>query len=881
MKKNVFLVLLLIGVSISLIANDVYAPVKFGERPVINLDKIPENAYEKGKIRLKFKESEISKIENGEVKLNNQGVIEFGITSVDLLNNEFKVSASLKVFGSPALENQYKERHRAWGFNRWFELKFDSKNDIKEMVKKYANLAEIEVAEPIYKKKLIGNVTTDMNGKQIKQNPISFKDVKSGKWSPDDPRYDEQWHYDNTGQQSGTVDSDIDLPEAWDIHKGTDNVIVCIQDGGITYNHEDISGNMWSGRGYNFVAGNSTIEPHDHGTHVAGTVAAVTNNSVGVSGIAGGSGSGDGIRLMSAQVFTASSSGGMELAPVYAADNNAAISQNSWGYTDVNVYDQAVLDAIDYFNANGGGTVLDGGLTIYAAGNAGTTGDWYPGCYSGAMAVAATDNNDVRSYYSNYDTWVEISAPGGYTGYTSDPKGVLSTVINGYDFYQGTSMACPHVSGVAALAISYAPGTMTALELRNLLKDNVDDISSLNPSYSGQLGTGRLNAYKVLSALNTGGPTCSITAPSNGTVVIIGDNVPIEVNASDPSKTVSFVEFFIDDIKIGEDSSSPYIYDWSTVGYSLTTHELKAVATDNDNNETVSSIVNVTITDGTSPVILYDQSQLPSFESARPAQDFEAPNDAYDCQGADDFTVPAGETWNISKIYAGGTTTGTTPQLIELVNIVIYDDDAGSIGAENVVINNVDAVPDSEPNLTITLPNVVILEAGTYWLSVQDATPYATAGQWFWSKQAAPTITYENYWTNTGGGFGVGAADWTAASVVWTDDLDYNLTFIIYGILPSDIDNNNLANSTTLEQNYPNPFNPVTTIKFFNKLSGSVKLSIYNVKGELVNSLINDKNANTGFRTVKFDASGLNSGVYYYKLETPEKTISKKMILVK
>ena len=170
--------------------------------------------------------------------------------------------------------------------------------------------------------------------------------------------------------------------------------------------------------------------PEDHGTHVAGTVAAVTNNSTGVAGIAGGSGSGNGVRLMSCQVFSGTGSGGFDQASIYAADNGAAISQNSWGYTSVNVYEQAVLNAIDYFNANGGGNVMTGGITIYAAGNDNATGNWYPGCYSGSFSVAATNNKDVRSYYSNYGSWINISAPGGEQTYNNDPKGVYSTKTN-------------------------------------------------------------------------------------------------------------------------------------------------------------------------------------------------------------------------------------------------------------------------------------------------------------------------------------------------------------------------------------------------------------------------------------------------------------------
>jgi subtilisin family serine protease len=245
--------------------------------------------------------------------------------------------------------------------------------------------------------------------------------------------------------------------------KGNSDVIVAIIDGGIDYNAcNDLAANMWDGIGFNFVNNSSTIIAHNHGTHVAGTVAAVTNNSVGVAGVAGGSGSGDGVRLMSCQVFTASSSGGFHIAPVYAADNGAAISQNSWGYVSAGIYSQPVLDAIDYFNAHGGGNALDGGITIFAAGNSNSSGQWYPACYSGAFSVAATNNQDKKAWYSNYDTWVDISAPGGETNSVT-ARGVLSTLNgNAYGYYQGTSMACPHASGTAALMASLGYGELSA-----------------------------------------------------------------------------------------------------------------------------------------------------------------------------------------------------------------------------------------------------------------------------------------------------------------------------------------------------------------------------------------------------------------------------------
>ncbi len=385
--------------------------VKRGERPSIDLQALPDDAYEKGLIKIKIDESFTQHLDENQTKLNDHGIVQFNIASIDQLNQHFEAKGVRKVFESKAFSAKYADRHRAWGFHLWYVLYFDEKVDIKELVRTYEKLPEVAIAEPDYKKELIASKLV------ISKVKTKGGDIPSPTdWTPNDTYYNQQWHYHNTGQQSGTIDADIDLPEAWDLEKGNSNVIVCIEDGGIQYDHEDLAGNMWSGLGYDFVNDDATIEPHDHGTHVAGTVAAESNNGVGVSGVAGGSGTNDGIRLMSCQVFTNSSSGGFHLAPIYAADNGACISQNSWTYTSPGSYDQVTLDAIDYFNVNGGGSaMLNGGITIYAAANYNSSSNYYPAYYSGTFSVAATNNQDIKSYYSNYGTWVDISAPGGET----------------------------------------------------------------------------------------------------------------------------------------------------------------------------------------------------------------------------------------------------------------------------------------------------------------------------------------------------------------------------------------------------------------------------------------------------------------------------------
>ena len=338
-----------------------------------------------------------------------------------------------------------------------------------------------------------------------------------------DPLFDDQWHYNNTGQRFGTAGADIQLLDAWAIETGAPEVIVQVVDSGMEITHPDLAANLWTNPcetqngqddcgngyvddvyGYNFANNNADVAPNDpqnkgdsHGIHVAGTIAATTDNDIGVAGVAGGDGTdGSGVRIMTAQTFS-NVNGGFAEAIVYGADNGAVISNNSWGNRFPGFIEQAILDAIDYFAAEAGGpdAPVQGGLVIFAAGNDNATGEWYPAFYETAMAVGSTDNNDDRSSFSNYGDWVEIAAPGG--SFFAPVWSTLHTAIDGgYGTMQGTSMAAPHVAGVAALVASHRPGLL-ADDLRTLLTISADDIVTDRP-----IGP-RLNAFTALDVAST------------------------------------------------------------------------------------------------------------------------------------------------------------------------------------------------------------------------------------------------------------------------------------------------------------------------------------------------------------------------------------------
>ncbi len=455
--------------------------VKRGERPPVELEKVPSDAYKQGVIEVKFKPYMDKYLDAQFLKSGEDDFVITGIKSLDEVN--FKVKAQLyerkldKLYNSknPGKVLSYKERHQAWGFHLIRIIEFNSKTDVIEAVKLFSELDEVEYAEPVYKVRLIEPVTDEIPIRGNNNTNTVKPNAENSKLTPNDPSYNLQYGFPL-----------INAPEAWDITMGNPNVLVAVIDQGIQWDHPDLAANMWSGIG---PEGTGTTVGY-HGTHVGGSVAAVSNNGIGVAGCAGGDGTANsGVKLMTCDMFNGIY--GDDELQIYAADNDAMISQNSWGYTTVNTYNQSSLDAIDYFNTNGGGTALAGGITIFAAGNDNDNGNWWPACYSEVLAVASTDMTDTKSGFSNYGTWVDISAPGSDIYSTS---GVNDPYIDDtYGYMSGTSMACPHVSGIASAIVSITEGLMTNTELRTLLLESVVDHYPNNPGYIGELGSGRID----------------------------------------------------------------------------------------------------------------------------------------------------------------------------------------------------------------------------------------------------------------------------------------------------------------------------------------------------------------------------------------------------
>ncbi|MBE0638375.1 MAG: S8 family serine peptidase, partial [Bacteroidales bacterium] len=461
-----------------------------GERPPVDFHQLSSKNWEPGIFIVKFNEEQVKNLDDASFTNGKDGALVTGIEAFDLLSIQFKVTAGQSVLSGlyqvPGKHNDFKERHKAWGFHQWFVFTMEYEGDLLQLIDAYKGLESVELVEPQLKIRRIEPVGRQPIPKDGGQN--------SPKWTPDDVFYNLQWNLENTGQtvfgMPGTPGSDVNVKPAWDITKGLPDVVVAIFDGGIKYDHVDLAGNRWPEIGPDGIF---TVAD-DHATSVAGIISAVSNNGAGVAGIAGGSGLGNGARLMSLDIYAGLHGlSTMELY-MYAADNGAAISQNSWGYVDPDVYNTDDLYGIDYFNANGGGDVMDGGITFFAAGNDGDGQNWYPGYYSGTVAVAGTDNNDRRAYFSSYGAYVGLSAP----GLNVPSTGIATGGADGYFYNSGTSFSSPHASGVAALMLAMAPGKLSPQQLREIMKATADDIDYLNPDVAGQIGVGRINAVAAL-----------------------------------------------------------------------------------------------------------------------------------------------------------------------------------------------------------------------------------------------------------------------------------------------------------------------------------------------------------------------------------------------
>lgn len=480
------------------------------------------------------------------VKGTNRKYVQTGVTPLDRVNQKVKAVSMTRVF---PYAGKNEAKHKAFGLDLWYDVHYEASGMKLAQARNLFRSAEgVSYAQRIPLYKPIGGE------RFLEVSPAAVaRAAKAASTMPfNDPLLNDQWHYNNDGHIAGTkVGADANVFKAWETGvTGSKDVVVAIIDGGFQVDHPDLKDNVWintaelNGKpgvdddgdgyvddiyGYNFVINSSDINAHSHGTHVAGTVGATNNNGIGVCGVAGGSDGKGGVKMMVCQVFDsrASSSAVADFgaAIVYAADRGASIAQCSWGASVADDEDKSVTEAVDYFTKNGGGDKMNGGLCIFAAGNNGEEGNYYPGCLDKVVAVGSMAPDGSVAYYSNRGKWVDVTAPGGLED-NGQQYGVLSTLPNStYGYNEGTSMACPHVSGIAALILSkYGNKQFSNETLRTLLTTSVNDLYTQNPEYEGLMGSGYIDAYKALQGKEGSVPE----AVADFTVTASHDNALIE-----------------------------------------------------------------------------------------------------------------------------------------------------------------------------------------------------------------------------------------------------------------------------------------------------------------------------------------------------------------
>jgi len=780
-----------------------------------------------------------------------KGVAQTGIPGIDALNRSFDVDRMAAQFpGSKA-------KAGLPDLSGYHVVRFNGPQSLQQVMDAYAKSPFVDHVEPIGIHPVYG--------------------------TPDDPYYDDppvsfpyyQWHF-----EQGSADHDVDAAAAWDLETGDATVLIGIIDSGVRYFHKDLGGylapddvtqgNIWinygeygggkesNGQdddlngyvddwvGWDWVdgvrpcakgedCGTPDNDPRDfngHGTHVAGIVGAITNNGYCGAGMAGGWNSGssspaNGVKVMALRAGWEDRAGNgyvrMDFCAqaMYYATNAGATAVNcSWGSSATGGFP----DAVDY-------AIGQGVLIVAGAGNANNELADYLGARTDVMDVAATDSFDVKAYFSTYGTWVDVSAPG---------EDILSTLHVSddpdYDYIgliSGTSQACPHVVGLAALLKSYEP-TLSSSEIWNYIVDYADPIDDLNPGYEGKLGSGRINAYSSLNAV--GPPPPDSIPPADVTDLAAATGTAegtVDLTWTAPG----------DDGSTGNADTYDVRYQLASLGPLDTETEFNVAsqATGEPSPGSAGSTENFTVT-GLTPNTAY-------YFALKTADEVPNWSGFSNTDSATAAEAPPETPMYVESIAMSLKTAGPNVNAIAAPHVV--EDMIGTPNLEGVTVYGHWYGQTSDVDQCITGPD------GTCEVT-SDKIRNPSQDFCF---QVDSLVKTNYYWDDTKG-------------------VTYNCISPTSGRFAK-----TAPVAFAISENYPDPFNPVTQFTLDLLEQTHVSFHIYNVAGQKVKTLANEI-MSAGSHTLVWDGTNesgqsLSSGVYFYRVAAGNEVVTEQMTLLK
>lgn len=834
-----------------------------------------------------------------------------GISVFDQLTQKYEIQTIKPQFRS-AIQGMAASAERK-KLDNYFKVQFNpAKGSLDEVVAAFQALPQVAKVE----KDAVHSLYAAPNDTYYDDPPAEFP-------------YD-QWHYWDT--------YGINADGAWDTQTGDVTVVVGILDSGVRYYHGDLggsdvpgpddnvtNGNIWTNPGevpgdgidndgngyiddvigYDFIetAGSVVVEctdddcdtkdndPHDyngHGTHVAGTVAAISNNGRQVAGIAGGwgdgttSGTATGVKIVPCRIgyngkyrnqdgygfviMSAIAEAMIYMGDLKAAGNNVAAINCSWGSSNTGGLDVAT----DYL-------LSQDVMVIVAAGNSNSSSADYLGLREDCMDVGATDETGAPASFSNYGSWVDVAAPGvsilSTFHYYVDPDGDYISLMD------GTSMACPHVVGAAALLESQN-SSLSAQDKWNLLVQNVTPYTPTKDVGSGIINLGAAIAAAGGSVNNP--PVAAFTGtPTSGTA-------PLTVNFTDQS------------------TNNPTSWNWDFGDGGSSTAQNPSYVYNNAGTYTVT--LTATNAYGSDDEVKVGYITVTAPNTDPPVADFTASTTSGNAPLTVSFTDlstnnPTSWSWNFGD---GGSSTAQNPAYeyanagtytVTLTATNAYGSDVetkvdyitvNEVQQGTMHVHNIDVYQVAQGRNTLGRAVITIYDNNNQ--PVANATVYATAtgpvgGSFSGLTGSDGAVTFTTGKTKTvSSEWCFEVTDVTHASNTY-DPSSNLVTYAcesgwVYGEEAMVSNNPVMPEQFGLGQNYPNPFNPTTEISFSLPGASTVTLEVFNVKGQRVEVLANGSYT-AGNHTITWDASSMPSGMYFYRLTTNSFVETKKMMLLK